>query len=85
MITVRWWARQCRSGHGADGIRELLARALTGQVMRSFDGAPSPRLSGLLHDLVRRLPPFAADNDFTQEEWQACSRTPWACPVWSTR
>lgn len=72
-----------------DGIRELLARALTGerpgtapgpggavraltgQVVRSFDGVAGPRLSGLLQDLVRRLHAFAADNDMTQQEWQA--------------
>jgi alcohol dehydrogenase class IV/protocatechuate 3,4-dioxygenase beta subunit len=42
---------------------------LTGQVLRSFAGAPQPRLRVLLGDLVRHLHEFVVDNDVTEPEW----------------
>ncbi|MGK5678747.1 maleylacetate reductase and hydroxyquinol 1,2-dioxygenase domain-containing protein [Actinoplanes sp. URMC 104] len=44
---------------------------LTEQVVASFAGASSPRVAALLGDLVRRLHGFVADNDLTEDEWQA--------------
>ncbi|MBL7262011.1 maleylacetate reductase and hydroxyquinol 1,2-dioxygenase domain-containing protein [Paractinoplanes lichenicola] len=44
---------------------------LTDEVVASFAGAASPRTAQLLGDLVRRLHGFVADNDLTEDEWQA--------------
>jgi hydroxyquinol 1,2-dioxygenase len=43
---------------------------LTDQVLRSFNGAPSPRVRELLQGLVRHLHAYARDVRLTEPEWQ---------------
>lgn len=45
-------------------------RALTDEVVASFDGCTNPRLRQLLTDLARTLHSYTIRNDLTPKEWQ---------------
>ncbi|VWB52484.1 intradiol ring-cleavage dioxygenase [Burkholderia aenigmatica] len=47
---------------------------LTGQVVASFDGTPSPRLRALMQSLVRHLHAFVRETELTEAEWMAAIR-----------
>jgi hydroxyquinol 1,2-dioxygenase len=53
-----------------DDVRVTVER-ITSQVVRSFDGAPDPRLRQVLSALVTHLHAFALDVALTQSEWES--------------
>jgi hydroxyquinol 1,2-dioxygenase len=50
--------------------RDSRAQALTEQVLRSFDGATSPRVRELLTGLVAHLHAYAREVNLTEAEWE---------------
>jgi hydroxyquinol 1,2-dioxygenase len=48
-----------------------VARDLTDEVLRSFAGAPDPRVREIAESLVRHLHGFVAEVEPTEEEWRA--------------